>query len=548
MSTVADEPLRVAIVGMGPKGLFALERLVAHGFSSSRPLELELFDPADAPGAGPNYALDLPPFLRMNFAAEQIDMWPSADRRPATEPASFVDWRRSAADVDEGDYPARATVGRYLNQGFMRLVKAASRSTGIVHRRARVGRISRDERGWILGPVGDRRFDEVLLAVGHAAVGEASLSARPWEHAAPLVPGVFPVDAMLSERTVRPGARVAVRGFALTMIDAALALTEGRGGYFDAQGPARLRYRAAGDEPAAILPFSRTGRPMLAKTGPAWAAERGLAGVAGDASARIGSLGAPVSVERDLAPELARVARESLERLGVRESESTIDDWLAAALGGAAPTAISAPAAELERSLAIAVGESEPDAQWALGHAWRTTYPAIVARLGEGGLEAAEWGTFHRLAAEMERIAFGPPPVNAAKLLALARSGGVDLDHTCSRLETGDGVTRLRGGEGAAEVDVVVDAVLPGPGAMGARQPPIEGLIADGLVRVADGRRGLELTADATCVGASGEPTPGLAAIGRSTEDWVIGNDTLSRSLHDWPDRWARRVAARAAR
>jgi hypothetical protein len=42
--------------------------------------------------------------------------------------------------------------------------------------------------------------------------------------------------------------------------------------------------------------------------------------------------------------------------------------------------------------------------------------------------------------------------------------------------------------------------------------------------------------------------TPGLAAIGRPTEDSVIGNDTLSRTLHPLADRWARRVLERSQR
>jgi len=546
VSAAADTPLRVAIVGVGPKGLFALERLLAHSAAATRQLELDLFDPADAPGAGPNYALDLPPYLRMNFAAEQIDMWPNGQAH-AARAASFSDWRRASAIGDEGDYPGRATVGRYLNQGFMRLVKAAARGVRIAHRRARVERVERDDRGWILDRASGERFDEVLLTVGHAAAGGGSLAARGWEHAVPLVPAVFPVDAMLTEAAVPPGAAVAVRGFALTMIDAALALTEGRGGRFGGSDPLRLAYDPSGREPRVIAPYSRTGRPMLAKTGPAWTRERGLDGLAVGASARIRSLADPIRLDRDVAGELGAVAAAALEHLG-QPVGGTARDWLDAALAGATPSALSPPEAELQRSIEIAMGDAAPDIQWALGHAWRATYPAIVERLGEGGLDPVEWEAFHRLAGELERIAFGPPPVNAAKLLALGRAGVVDLGHTRSALDSARGSTRLRGEGASIEVDVVVDAVLPGPGATAVHQPPIDQLIADGLARVAPGRRGLELTPDATCVAATGEPTPGLAAIGRPTEDWVIGNDTLSRSLHDWPDRWARRVIARAGR
>ena len=47
------------------------------------------------------------------------------------------------------------------------------------------------------------------------------------------------------------------------------------------------------------------------------------------------------------------------------------------------------------------------------------------------------------------------------------------------------------------------------------------------------------------CRGADGAVTPGLSAIGRPTEDSVIGNDTLSRTLHPQAERWARGVVQR---
>jgi diaminopimelate decarboxylase len=93
-------------------------------------------------------------------------------------------------------------------------------------------------------------------------------------------------------------------------------------------------------------------------------------------------------------------------------------------------------------------------------------------------------------------------------------------------------------------VDVVIDAVLPGPGALG-HAGLLERLVAGGHARIPAGRRGLDVAENGNCRGSDGRSTPGLSAIGRPTEDSVIGNDTLSRSLHAHADRWARRVARR---
>ena len=184
----------------------------------------------------------------------------------------------------------------------------------------------------------------------------------------------------------------------------------------------------------------------------------------------------------------------------------------------------------IEQSLRVGTGLALPSVDWALGHTWRTLYPAVVARLGGDGLSARDWPAFLRLARELERVAFGPPALNAAKLLALVEAGRIDLGH-------------LRGATPAA--DSVIDAVLPGPGLEGG-DGLLGELVRGGHARVAAGRRGLEVTPDGSCRGRDGSITPGLAAIGRPTEDSVIGNDTLSRSLHPQADRWARRVTRRS--
>ena len=539
----------------GSRSSAAGRRAYTHssGCSLTRPrrsahLDVAVFDPAERPGAGPNYAPDLPSYLLMNFAAEQIDMWP---RRGALAPVgsrpTFSEWRDPAGPPSEARYPARAAVGRYLAEGFGQLLAAAPAAVRIDHRRSRIESLTSDDGKWIAD---SGRFEEVLLAPGHAQRSEAGLDRDAIGRGVRLVPAVFPVAEMLGEAAVPPRSQVAIRGFALTMIDAALALTEGRGGRFRRErGGHRLQYQDGDRSPAVILPFSRSGRPMLAKTGPEWSRERDLDRLLGPALDRIARLPSPIDVRRDLLPALGAVAAEALARLESRSEETTaLSGWLEAAIGIEPPRAELSPEAELARSVAIAAGTEPPDQQWALGHAWRATYPAIVARFGAEGLEPEQWPAFRRLATRMERIAFGPPPINAAKLAALIDAGVVDPLLSRGQLELRSESTWLAQPGGGRRVDVVIDAVLPEPGAVGLAQPPIPRLLADGLVRVATGRRGLELTPDIVCVGAGGEPTPGLAAIGRPTEDWVIGNDTLSRTLHDEPDRWAGRVVESAVR
>ncbi len=550
--------LRVAVVGLGPKGLFALERLLdrACGLDDRARIAVDVFEPHPVPGAGPHYDPRQPSFLRMNIAADAVSAWPPCTTTVDGGPRpSFVAW---SGGGDGSAYPPRAQVGHYLADSLATMLRRAPAAIRVTIHGARADAVRcRGERWEILAAGSPRSYDEVLLATGHEAASEGSL-ARAWTGPAPLVASVFPIRRLLDRDVIAPGAVVAVRGFALTFIDAALALTEGRGGSFAAtEHPHRLRYRPWGDEVCVILPFSRTGRPMLAKPDPAVAAAiPGADVITASGCARLAALDEGVDLHRELLPILAGAATDLLRAAHGGDATGGADAaggavaiprWLKAATAGGPTPASGAAVDEITRSIAVGAGLLPPDAMWALGHTWRTLYPALVSRLGGGGLAEHDWPAFRRLATEMERVAFGPAPLNAAKLLALVEAGRVDLTHVHDgRLRCRGDRTRLCSGHGGRAVDAVVDAVLPGPGATDLRRPPLRALLADGHVRVASARRGLDVDADGGCRSASGALTPGLAAIGRVTEDVVIGNDTLSRTLHPLADRWAARVVERA--
>ena len=320
----------------------------------------------------------------MNFAAEHVDMWwPSSCAVPAAERRSYVRW--SGADPE--DYPSRADVGRYLVHGLDLLLRNAPANVSTRIRRATVASISMEASLWAVTADGQTdRYDEVLIATGHQPSWAGEL-ASSWDHAVPLVRSVFPVQRWLSLTRVAPGSTVAVRGFALTFIDAALALTEGRGGVFERlDHPYRLRYVPSEDDVLRIYPFSRTGRPMLPKP-------------RREVAAAIPELGTIA--------ESARVRIFTLDDRGnvPARVESILADTAAAALQAAdgdrrIPATQSSAAGELARSLAVGAGLARPDLTWALGQAWRDVYPAVVARLSGHRWAPGEAQEFRRLSAE----------------------------------------------------------------------------------------------------------------------------------------------------
>lgn len=261
-SSVAAEPSprRVAIIGMGPRGLGVLEQLIALARDTPElPLRIDLFDPR-APGSGLHHA-DQPDYLMLNTMAGQLSAFSCA--YPGCEPPgpTFLQWcighdirlddRGHVAGaigraVEFGDFVPRKLLGRYLQDSYRFLVQRCPAHVRVRHHAEAIERCCplpgrpgfglTTESGWQLA------CDAVLLTTGHAP------------------------------RTPEPdnlGARVAIEGLGLSAMDTLAHLTQGRGGQFVRdKGFAGWRYRPSEHEPRLFL-YSRTGLPFCAR--PQWA-------------------------------------------------------------------------------------------------------------------------------------------------------------------------------------------------------------------------------------------------------------------------------------
>ncbi|QQA41450.1 FAD/NAD(P)-binding protein [Pelagovum pacificum] len=499
------EPVRVAIVGCGPKGLYCLDALAEAVRGQQGRVDITLFEPAPTPAAGLVYDPAQPGYLLMNFAARHIDAWPAKSGRP-----SFLDWAATEAPdrVAPDGFPPRRDVGRYLTDCLALVRRNCPRNVRIKIRPRRVTGIARQGARWSVATAQDSTlFDEVMIATGH----------QNWQGTAE-GGKVFPVRTQLSPERVPAGSPVTVRGFGLTAIDAVLALTVGRGGAFDDTGNG-LTYRTSGQEPARIDLRSRTGRPMLAKADLSRVQlPQGFEAATTNLAAAIAALDTLRNIERELLAPICFVVDDLLGRMP-GSTRHWLTDWSASLPGHDDIEDL------LRNSRDAATGVSTPDIPDLLGLTWRAVYPALVRTVSHGGLDPVAGPDFRSLTTEMERIAFGPPPLNVARLVALSEAGLVTFGRLSDHSMPG------------------IDATLPAASAVDP-DGPVSGLLADGTLRRNDFGT-IAIDRDGCALGLNGR-AEGLSVTGRLTEVDVLGNDTLNRSLHQLNDRWAARVAARA--
>ncbi|WP_338492509.1 FAD/NAD(P)-binding protein [Streptomyces sp. SJL17-4] len=278
-------PLRIAFVGMGPRGLSVLERLAARCAETppARPIEVFAVDPYEA-GAGRIWRTDQSPWFLMNTPAQEVTMFSGpADEgphRPGAGPSLGQWWAEDdPAGAEPEGYAPRAVYGRYLTHVMRRIEETLPPSLTVHRVTARVICADRGSGGG--GETGathrlrlDRgdvlTVDRLVLATGHP-VNELDADQRAWtrfarEHSTPARPVRYIAGGSASEMPlaeIPAGASVGILGMGLTFYDILTELTLGRGGTFT-EGSEGLLYLPSGKEPR-ILAGSRGGVPLLTR-------------------------------------------------------------------------------------------------------------------------------------------------------------------------------------------------------------------------------------------------------------------------------------------
>ncbi len=468
----------VAIIGGGPKGTYALERLIAQFAANpvAGPVDIYIFNRSIHFGAGDIYHPEQPDYLLINYAIGNINMW-SDEKPPAVvpDPLPLTEWLQQQHEprlaVSEHDYVSRAKVGRYLKAGFAAILDHLPPNV-TVH--CVVGDVADCK------PVGQAyqltvqktdgsveavptAFQQVLLATGHPRNKPNPITASYQRFAAQhldteFIPFVYPVEPTL--RSVPASAHVGMKGIGLTFIDATFALTEGKGGRFVRGESGELHYHPAGTEPAVIYPFSRSGLPMLPRgpvVGPTSTPLRFFTPVAvATIRARATAAKRAVDFETELWPLLERELthayyRVSFQLAGEAEQLTALSSYAelqeaiahfherqpeverftpADFLDPLQSRSFATPAEQHEwlvGYLRFMINEAYKGAEqspWmAAAAVWRQATPLFQRIFQFGGLTPASHRAFMtRYASALNRISFGPPIASAEKLVALAEA------------------------------------------------------------------------------------------------------------------------------
>jgi len=583
------KPLRIAIIGMGPKGLYALERMVAEmtKLSAQPQIELHLFERSGHFGSGAVYSPHQPEFLIMNYPNYKIDV------RYGTEHSSTVPdlkdlilWSTSNGSrkaLSEHAFSPRKIIGEYLASSFNTIVNAAPDNLRIYCHHATVDDILETDGELGIESINHNRktavnihVDRVLVTTGHCSwKGKLELDdIFSCDEFYPDVPFVYPVDEKLA--LVRPTDNVAIKGLGLTFIDTVLALTEGRGGRFERTISGKLRYLPSNKEPLGILAFSRSGLPMVPRTG-----EEGN----GDYRPRYFEYGTlmdgiaagkrPDFLEHVL-PLFIRettyryyktlfagynidiyngsdysMLQNQTERFHTQNPhvERFVFKNLFRPVSHRNPSIELGPLAYLRYLSGEARAGSRKSPFMAAALTWGRISDVFCSIYNFGGMTSQSHYLFDSgYRSKMNRLSYGPPLLNMEKIVALMETGLLNMDYSkdpeIKKSPNGWNLKVL--GRKDMTVDFLVDARIPTSGSVENWSTLLQHMKANGLVRefVIRGTSSYrsacpEIDKSGRVLRADGSVNENITLYGTPTEGITFDNDTLSRKRNDFATAWA---------
>ncbi len=585
-----EEPYikKIAIVGLGPKGLYGLERLLANlaQVEIPAPIEIHLFNKSDSFGAGDIYNPAQPSYLLMNYVNGHINMWPDQKPKPAVpHPKSYVEWlidqQEAFPTANAYTFSSRATVGRYLSEGFEELLHACPDEVSILKHVGDVVDIEKNGDDYrifyrdssIRFAKEVHGFQNILIATGHPCVNDSeSLSQDNY------VDFIYPVAQRLGN--IPSGNKVAIKGMGLTFIDAVLALTEGRKGKFGKEENGSLSYIKSGLEPEIIYPFSKSGLMMFPRGNtfdtpthiPYYFREESFEFIepldgkfdferqilpfieqeftAVFYSRKFNEKGSELKLSRDFTEVESQI--ESFHEQYPATEKFDFHSFLAEPVSGK----------ELNKSTREAIHKNileaeigvEKSASAATADLWRHLSEFFNKLYKFGGLKPQSQKVFlEKYAGHLNRISYGPPIENMKKIEAIAKAGLIDFSFSHNpEITQSTKYSLFIHGKEEIHVDYLVDARIPKiqlhrcPGEFYGNL--LEKELITPYVNRLEGR--LDFRPGCLTINEKGHPlddtgfdNESITFAGTPTEGLTYDNDTLSRKRNDFVSGWARDLA-----
>lgn len=569
---------KVGIIGIGPRGGYALERLIVELTKQNclSRIKISLFEATGYFGNGEIYDLHQNTSNWINIAERILDLSKrNAISTKTIKIAAFPSYHEwinkdfSTRSKDEVDtYPPRAKVGKYLSERFQSLVKPLLQAKIVSLHTEEVKKIE-----WVdynhLQVITDSSnydgFSEILLTIGHQNT-EHSKQILNWDKSISdsknitLFKSPYPVACYLQHNNLKSTSTIGIRGFGLAMIDVVRAVAEKFGHFFmndDKNG--LCTYQTKYEIKDMFVPFSLDGLPPVPKPlnaqidswfQPSKASILNFEKQIGDKQIQK-EAESPNFIIAAFAPiaesVFSRISNDANTlNLSKQKIEKLIINWLEDQSTEHAlitPTSQSAEKS-MHNFVAMATGKAAVSLDYCIGQVWRHCQPTIYKALSYNECSNEVFAEIIALDESTKRYSYGPPVESIQQLLALAEIGILNLDMVNDpNIELTQEGWQFKHLGKSVTATIMIDSVLDSPKIKAVRAPLVQNMLEDGFIEVVHDDLGVATDESAYIISRNKNQKIPIALLGRLAKGTVIGVDAILECFGVRPRQWAQQAA-----
>jgi uncharacterized NAD(P)/FAD-binding protein YdhS len=573
---------KIAIVGLGPRGLYALEKFLREYSEKGQAKDffLLLFDCSKYQGAGEAWNLEQPVTNWMNIterALQDLQGRPEIRFSDVLLPSfpSYSEWVDTTSDSslskDEDTFPPRAKMGRYLNERFTSIITILISNKKVELFKKRILKIDYEQGNFTLLDNTQVTYscNEVLLTIGHQPT-QLSKQLKSWinhvkdKDEITLFENAYPTSKIIASKNIDDGSIVGLRGFGLAMIDVARALTICRGGSFETIDPftKEVNFSTSPGVPKNIIPFSLDGLPLVPKP-----LNPELDKPFTPTSSEISTFGDKISEAAKgitevsdisflldgIAEIAARVYFNILQTADTynykrKELSNCTINWLQDATHEHA--LIYSRTNEVTNAISdfikMATGEVTPSLDYCVGQVWRHCQPTIYQELSHAKISNEIMAEIIELDEHMKRYSYGPPVASMQQVLALSEAGIMDLDYVSDpQINLSDNGWELASKEKSIVCNVMIDCVLNSPKLLKVNSSLVKSLLGNDIVKPIHSELGIHTHTNGLVDTEDDTQNIPIAVLGRLSKGSVIGVDAILECFGPRTKDWAKGVIAR---
>lgn len=561
----------LGIIGLGPRGLYALESFVAalHGFSN---IHILLFEETGNFGNGQVYDLNQAESNWINVSERVLSLEMRKEIKLdsikiASFPA-FQDWinidykNRSPENPDY--YPPRAKIGQYLSERFQSISTPLLKAGKITLLKEKVEDLSISANQNIClytNKNAHENINEVLLTIGHQPT-KLGKQIKDWDRfssensSIKLFKTPYPVNAYLNDYKLNSESKIGIRGFGLAMIDVARGIAEKFGNFtLEDEKTRACQYISSHYITGMLIPFSLDGLPPAPKPLNAafdqcfkpseedlllFESKIGNRETQKHAKNSLFLIEAFAPIAASIYLKLPNVFLSNLE-----ETEILIKQWLLDQ-NTEHPALLSqnqSPAKVMQDFVGMATGKKAISLDYCIGQVWRFCQPSIYAQLSFNQCPINVFDEIITLDESTKRYSYGPPVESIQQMIALVKAGFMTLEmaNNPDIQLTSDGWLF----QSKLTANIMIDSVLDPPKIEAVDSPIVEKLLSYNLIEAVHDNLGVDTYENGYVKSVNTNINVPIAMLGRLAKGTIIGVDAIAECFGERPKKWAKEAADR---